>query len=224
MGVPVSERKYPEQFQARRARRVARRRHRILEAAAQIFAQEGYAGATTRQIAEAADLAEGTLYNYFDSKRDILLAIARESETPMIRALRELGGLEGRDAMVALFEKALDISEAQLPFTQTLVSEAWVDDEILIEFVITRLRQIHQLLAALIAAQVEAGHFRPVDPDLGARLLMGMFGGLIVPALRGVAPLPSHDERRAIAEGVVGVLLEGVLPQDSVLRRTSTAT
>jgi hypothetical protein len=74
-------------------------------------------------------------------------------------------------------------------------------------------------LAALIAAQVEAGVFRPVNPGLGAQLLMGMFGGLILPALRGVAPLPSHQERRAIAREVVGVLLEGVLPRESVLRR-----
>jgi AcrR family transcriptional regulator len=215
----MSERKNPEQFQARRQRRIARRRGRILAAAAQVFAQQGYAGATTRQIAEAADLAEGTLYNYFGGKREILLAIARESETPMVRALQELGGLEGREAMVALFEKALDISEAQLPFTQTLVSEAWVDDDILQEFVVVRLRQIHQLLAALIAAQVEAGVFRPVDPGLGAQLVMGMFGGLILPALRGVAPLPSHQERRTIAEKVVGVLLEGVLPRARTLGR-----
>jgi AcrR family transcriptional regulator len=215
----MSERRNPEQFQARRQRRIARRRARILAAAAQVFAQQGYAGATTREIAEAADLAEGTLYNYFGNKREILLAIARESETPMVEALQELGGLEGREAMVALFEKALDISEAQLPFTQTVVSEAWVDDDILQEFVVVRLKQIHQLLAALIAAQVEAGVFRPVNPGLGAQLLMGMFGGLILPALRGVAPLPSHQERRAIAREVVGVLLEGVLPRESVLRR-----
>jgi AcrR family transcriptional regulator len=215
----MSERRNPEQFQARRQRRIARRRGRILAAAAQVFAQQGYAGATTREIAEAADLAEGTLYNYFGNKREILLAIARESETPMVEALQELGGLEGREAMVALFEKALDISEAQLPFTQTVVSEAWVDDDILQEFVVVRLKQIHQLLAALIAAQVEAGVFRPVNPGLGAQLLMGMFGGLILPALRGVAPLPSHQERRAIAREVVGVLLEGVLPRESVLRR-----
>jgi AcrR family transcriptional regulator len=213
----MSERKDPERFQARRQRRIARRRGRILAAAAQVFAQQGYAGATTRDIAEAADLAEGTLYNYFGGKREILLAIARESETPMVRALQELGGLEGRQAMVALFEKALDISEAQLPFTQTLVSEAWVDDDILQEFVVVRLKQIHQLLTALIAAQVESGVFRPVDPNLGAQLVMGMFGGLILPALRGVAPLPSHQERRTIAEKVVGVLLEGVLPRARVL-------
>jgi hypothetical protein len=36
--------------------------------------------------------------------------------------------------------------------------------------------------------------------------------------LRGVAPLPSHQERRTIAQEVVGVLLEGVLPRESILR------
>ena len=204
------ERKNPEQFQERRQRRIARRRKRILSAAAGLFARRGYASATTKEIAEAADMAEGTLYNYYGGKREILLAIASETKTPMAAALQEAGGLGEGEAMVAMFEKALDISEAQLPFTQTLLNEAWLDDEILQEFVIVRLKQIHELLAAHIATQIEAGLFRPLDPALGAQLLIGMFGSLILPAVRGVAPLPSPAERRALAEKIVSLLLDGI--------------
>jgi hypothetical protein len=113
-----------------------------------------------------------------------------------------------------MFERALDISEAQLPFTQTLLNEAWLDDGILQEFLIARLLQIHGALAAYIAAQVEAGLFRPLDPSLGAQLVMGMFVGLILPAVRGLAPLPSPAERRALAETVVELLLDGALARD----------
>jgi len=206
-----SIRKNPEQFQQRRQRRIARRRARILTAAATLFAQQGYASATIKEIADAADMAEGTLYNYFESKRDILLAIARETETPMVAALQGAGGLTGRQGMVAMFEKALDISESQLPFTQAVLNEAWVDDDILHQFVIVRLGQIHQLLVRYITEQVAAGLFRPIDPALGAQLLIGMFASLILPALRGVAPLPSQKERRVLAEKVVTFLLDGVL-------------
>ena len=57
----------------RRQRRGEQRREVILTAAAQVIAAKGYHGATTREIAEAADLAEGTIFNYFPTKRELLL-------------------------------------------------------------------------------------------------------------------------------------------------------
>jgi AcrR family transcriptional regulator len=71
--------------QARRERRAAQRRSHILEAAASVFAERGFHRTTTRDIAEAADIAEGTIYNYFQSKEDILLSI-----------IQRLANLEGR--------------------------------------------------------------------------------------------------------------------------------
>jgi AcrR family transcriptional regulator len=198
----------------RRQRRIVRRRAEILAAAAQVFAQKGYAGATTREIAEAADVAEGTLYNYFGGKREILLAIAGESEAPMELALLEVVGMEERPAMVAMFEKALDISDTQLPFLRTLLSEAWVDDTLLQEFVIARLERVQQRLQAYVTAHIAAGTFRPVDPALAAWLAMGMFGGLLLPTLRGLASPPSAEERHALAEAAVDLLLDGIRRRD----------
>ena len=196
--------------QGRRQRRIARRRQEILAAAARVFASKGFDQATTKEIADEADLAEGTLYNYFGGKREILLAIARETEAPMVAVLQETEGADDRAVMVAIFEKALDISEAQLPFTQTLFSAAWVDDDILQEFVVVRLERVYRQLETYIAARTAAGTFRPVDPALAARLVMGLFGSLVLPAIRGIAPLPSPQERRALAETVVDLLLDGV--------------
>jgi len=70
----------------------------ILQAAARVFAERGYASATTRQIGQAADVAEGTLYNYFASKRDLLMAIAEETAAPMERALATAGPIRDRQA------------------------------------------------------------------------------------------------------------------------------
>jgi AcrR family transcriptional regulator len=196
--------------QRRRQRRIARRKREILAAAAQVFAEKGYSSTTTKEIADAADVAEGTLYNYFNGKREILLSIATEADVPMERALQEAGKLENREAMIALFEGAFDITEARLPFLRALLAEAWTDDGILQEFVADRLRHVSQLLQAFISERVAAGAFRPIDPVLGARMAMGTFGGLILPILRGVEPLPSPEERHALAEMIVDMLLDGI--------------
>lgn len=64
----------------------AETRQRILDASRQLFSADGYDSATTRDIAAAAGIANGTLFNYFTSKETILAALIAEA----------LGGLHSR--------------------------------------------------------------------------------------------------------------------------------
>jgi len=58
-----------------RERQKAGRRRDILDAAAALFKRDGFAAASIEQIAERAELSAGTVYNYFPSKGDLLLAL-----------------------------------------------------------------------------------------------------------------------------------------------------
>lgn len=58
-----------------RERQKASRNRAIVEAASKLFQQSGYETARIGQIAELAEVSVGTLYNYFKSKADLLLAI-----------------------------------------------------------------------------------------------------------------------------------------------------
>jgi AcrR family transcriptional regulator len=51
------------------------RRNHILDEAIKVFDQDGYRGATVHSIAQAAGISDGTIYNVFDNKEDILLAV-----------------------------------------------------------------------------------------------------------------------------------------------------
>src|SRR5687768_429629 len=53
-------------------------RRRILEAALELFRTNGFDGTTTRDIAAAAEIATGTLFNYFETKEAIVAAFAEE--------------------------------------------------------------------------------------------------------------------------------------------------
>ena len=61
----------------RKQRRTAAKRELILEAAGRLFAEKGYHRTTTKDIAEASDVSEGTIYNYFSSKEDLLFGILK---------------------------------------------------------------------------------------------------------------------------------------------------
>jgi AcrR family transcriptional regulator len=54
----------------------ARRQEQILEAAAKLFAEHGYANADTQLLAEKLGVGKGTIYRYFPSKEEVFLAAA----------------------------------------------------------------------------------------------------------------------------------------------------
>ncbi|AGB41517.1 transcriptional regulator [Halobacteroides halobius DSM 5150] len=49
--------------------------HRIIDAALQLFSEQGYHKTTVSQIAQEAEVAKGTVYWYFDSKKDLFRGI-----------------------------------------------------------------------------------------------------------------------------------------------------
>src|SRR3954467_1310377 len=66
------------------------KRERILRAAIEVFALNGYFNAKGSEIAKAAGVADGTIYLYFDGKEDLLITIFREHTRNYLRALEQL--------------------------------------------------------------------------------------------------------------------------------------
>jgi AcrR family transcriptional regulator len=63
------------------AKTKAATRQRILDAARKLFTSKGFEAATTRDIADEAEIASGTLFNYFPTKEAILASLATEATT-----------------------------------------------------------------------------------------------------------------------------------------------
>ncbi len=202
-------------FPSRRQRRVEKRRQEIIKAAAQIFAGKGYANTTTKELAEAADMAEGTLYNYFEGKREILLAILNEMCAPIDVLLQNAQPPKTRDDFVRVVENGLGIFVAQLDFTRTMLTEIWVDDVILNDFVIGRLQYIGEAIKNFIIKGIEAGNFRTMDPETTTLMVLGTFLALIFPIVRGMKPTPTLEERHTMAQAAVDLLLDGLRVRES---------
>ncbi len=61
----------------------------IMEAATRLFADEGFHGTSTRKIAAAAGVSEGTLFHYFKTKNVLLLAILDDFYASLIESAQE---------------------------------------------------------------------------------------------------------------------------------------
>jgi AcrR family transcriptional regulator len=82
----------------RRAARKAANRAAILTAARAVFSEQGYGGATVRDVIRRTELASGTFYNYFPDKESLFRAVVEETaEKVRARAQaarRDAGSLE----------------------------------------------------------------------------------------------------------------------------------
>lgn len=197
-------------LRARRQRRIERRRQEIMAAAVRLFAEKGYAHTTTKEIAEAADVAEGTLYNYFAGKREILLAVIAETQAAIEVVLNESESLVARADIVNVVATLFDLVVSRLAFVRTLMTEAWLDNVILQDFVVERVQQLDRRIQGFIVERIEAGAYRDINPALVSRMLMGMFIAAVIPVLRGVIPPPTVEERCALAEELVDLILDGI--------------
>src|SRR5438094_2353952 len=101
------------------------RRQQIIEAAMQVFAQKGFRGTTTRDLATHADVNEATIFRYFKSKEELYRAII-EHKAGEHRNLRmeELERLAGANDDAKFFETVgrtfLERHEADTSFLRLL--------------------------------------------------------------------------------------------------------
>lgn len=92
---------------------VSERRRKVVDAAAQLFAHQGFHGTNTREIANVAGISENTLFRYFESKEEVFWAAIRSR-------LREFEW--GADLMRAI--AAGDEPEVVLPLILTKIIDA----------------------------------------------------------------------------------------------------
>jgi len=190
------------------------REERILSAAATVFAEKGFHQATIRDIAQLADVADGTIYNYFANKFDLLIGLmARIAELErlpgeLVQALRG----DVRDFLVAAFQECMGRIEQGQEMLQAVLPEVLVNSELRERFYQQYVLRIATLLEQYMQAQIELGHMRSVKVPLTVRLVQSMFVGLLVLRILGDEPLRSGWEE--VPELLATMVFDGLSPRD----------
>jgi AcrR family transcriptional regulator len=162
----------------------AERKDQILDAASEVFAQRGVHEARMDDIVKKSGLSKGTLYWYFKSKDDILIAIfermfAREfqelerikiSPGPAIEKVNTFCQLTLKDVHKMLRLMPLAYEFLALAFRRKFVQEAFK-------------RYINVFvdnLASIIQDGIDQGEFKPADPTQIAIAIGAIFEGTIL--------------------------------------------
>ena len=164
------------QPKTRRERRIVARQTQILEAAAAVFSQKGYERATTREIAAAADVSEGTLYNYFENKHDLLIGVAREFADEVTQKIEAIQAENIEDMMTQLLTDRFRSGRERRLFMLFLY-EGRLNPDVYRYYVQEALYRIIDATEQRFRSLIAAGAMRPVDPAVAAQAISATIMG-----------------------------------------------
>ncbi|OPZ85081.1 MAG: HTH-type transcriptional regulator TtgR [bacterium ADurb.Bin429] len=151
------------------------RREEILAAAMRLFARQGYARTTTKEIAQEAGISEGTIYRYFSSKQEILFAFSVPAIiTPLHELLDQMADADDLTVLRALILNRFKLWDEWRDVLRAVMSEAFFNAELVEAFYQHIARAGLNLLEAFITRGIAEGRFRPVRVAVVSRSLLGM--------------------------------------------------
>jgi TetR/AcrR family transcriptional regulator len=114
-----------------RTRKGVETAERILDAAEQLFAENGYTGTTLRDIAARAGLRNPSIYNHFDGKESLYLAVLERGLRPMLQLFTKLASAaaEGRGIDLRLVDGLLEVLAEHPKLPRLLQHEALAGGE-----------------------------------------------------------------------------------------------
>ena len=190
------------------------RRNQILDAAAAVFAEKGFHRATTKEIARTAGVSEGTIYNYFDSKVDLLIGImTRLAELEHLdEELADALQSDARDFLIAIFRHRMGLVQQNHETMQAILPEMLVNPALRERFYQRFVLPTATLFEQYIQARIELGHIRPLNVPLAVRIVQSMFIGLLILRILGDELLQSGWDD--LPEVVATLLFDGLSPRN----------
>jgi AcrR family transcriptional regulator len=167
------------------------KQQRIIEAAAQVFAQKSYAGAAVADIAVQAAVGKGTVYEYFDSKEDLFFAVfewfMEKTGAAALVSISALGGSAAQrlNALSAAIMGMWD--DIRDGFTLTMefwAASASSQQQNRFKAAFRQLyREFREIVVALIRDGIQNGEFRTdINPEAVAAALVGTWDALFLQA------------------------------------------
>lgn len=156
----------------------------IIQAAIQVFSENGLEGTTMDSIAATADINKATIYLYFESKDALIQSIAEQLFAQELADLHAAYDLPGSAAgRLNAFYETLISEEAEvlplLPIIYEYYSLGLRREKVravLVQF----MEESALLLQSIIQDGITAGEFAAVDPQNAARTCMALLDGIMI--------------------------------------------
>lgn len=165
----------------RRERKKAATRRAILDAALHLFSERGFESPTVDDIAAAADTGKGTIYNYFRTKEDILVAYIAGQES---RVQKKMARLLERDldpvSLLTLYlREQFRLKRPYRAFTRVFLSQVVLRGDAIAPYLAAMQPAIDETLRTLFSSLQARGQIREdLEIDALIRIFKTLHFGL----------------------------------------------
>jgi TetR/AcrR family fatty acid metabolism transcriptional regulator len=154
------------------------RRHAIMQAAAEVFGEKGYGGATISEIAGKAGIAEASIYQYFKSKEDLLLSVPGNWFDELSEELERVfsARLNAYERLLYLLRRwALDFQTREWE-TRVLILELYRNPAFYESQAYRNTHRFWRLIRSIVEEGRKSGVFRvDFEVDLYMHMIQGTF-------------------------------------------------
>jgi len=189
------------------------RKQQIFDAAVKVFSQKGFDQSTIPDIAQEAGVAVGTIYNYYQSKHDLLLSIIRSYivTESFIGLLKQPPESDAATFLSSLINERLSIGLDNTDVMQLLMSEIRRDPELRRQYIEQVVVPTFKLLEEYLEPRIGKDTFRPSNIPIVVRALIGMIIGLsIISNMEGETGPMRRIPRQELGAEVTKLILEGI--------------
>lgn len=197
---------------------LSKRQWQILEAALKVFSEKGFEGSRTSDIAKEANIAEGTIFRYYKTKKDLLMGLFIPLVVKFFRPLmfKSIERIIANDdhkpieqVLKEIFMDRLELVRKNGPLIKTILLEASYRPEVMEALREQLMPKFIPLLDRFMKENINNGTFREMDPRLLTRTAMSMLAGYILLTTNFPNMFTAEDDEREI-ERVVDIFLRGV--------------
>ena len=193
----------------------AQTRSRILSAALRLFASQGFDGTTTRDLAQAAGVAEGTLFRHFPNKKAILVEVATngwvEILTDLLTELSEMGSYK---AVAQVMRRRMWNMHKNVDLMRVCFMEAQFHSDLRDRIQLEVIDKMSDVAEAFFQTAMDRGIYRQTNAKLVAKVFLGMFAVAGFSNNTLMQPDASPEEMKEMAEGLADIFLNGVLVKE----------
>jgi len=191
-------------------------RDHLIAAAEALLAHRGPTAITVRDIARAARVADGVLYNHFADKEDLLAQALYAHVRSVERSLGDLPGEAGvgavEDNLRAWVTHGLALHAAVLPAFAGLIAQPKVLERFAgLPNPVAGGQGLRTCLADYLRAERDLGRLTPhADPDMAATMIVGACHEVILPALLRGDPATGIEVPDGFADDLVATVMRGI--------------
>jgi len=154
------------------------RKNKIIDSALKIFAEKGFADATISEISKAAGVSDATVYDYFNTKEELLFTIPEEiTEEPVRDIEKILPFLRGAESKLrAIVQGYMTLYENNPLYSALVMLQLKTNRNFLKTKAYDKIRGIAHMLLVCIQEGIDDGSFKK---DTDAYLVRAMILGTI---------------------------------------------